>query len=150
MLSESLSVALIALAGVALGGLVAGFFQRVNTKTLIAAELNRLRLQLDGEAKKRFLGRKQDWLIELIPELISAADPELHAQFDYGRVVTLIQRIELLLDTSVPAEARLNSALANLGFAVQAAACGNREISRLLNSQAEVTEATRDLLRKQA
>ena len=146
-MSEPLDVALVALAGVALGGLLAGWFQRINTKTLVAAEMDKLRLQLDGEAKKRLVGRKQDWLLELVPELVSAADPELHAQFDYKRVVVLIQRIELLLDPKVPTEARLNMALANLGFAVQAAVSGQRDISRLLNTQAEVTEATRGLLR---
>jgi len=145
---ESLLVALVALVGVALGGLLTGLFQRSNTTTLVAAELNKLKFQLDGEAKKRLLGRKQDWLLELIPELISAADPELHAQFDYGRVVTLIQRIELLLDPTVPTEERLNKALHNLGLAVQSAVSGKREALQLLKSQSEITEATRDLLKQ--
>ncbi len=147
-MSESLQAAFIALAGVALGGVLTGWFQRANTKILVAAELHKLKVQLEGEAQKRLLARKQDWLMDAIPELVAAADPELHAQFDYGRVVALIHRVQLLLDPNRPADARLNGAVSNLGFAVQAAESGDRDVSRLLGAQAEVTEAARELLRQ--
>ena len=146
-MSESLQVAFIALTGVAIGGVLTGWFQHANTKILVAAELHKLKVQLEGEVQKRLLGRKQDWLMEAIPELVAAADTELHAQFDYARVVALIHRVQLLPDPNRPVDARLNGAVSDLGFAVQAAESGNRDVSQLLSAQAKVTEAARELLR---
>lgn len=145
-MSESLQAAFIALGGVALGGLLTGWFQRGNTKVLIAAELTKLRHQLDGEARTRLLGRKQDLLMEAIAELVAATDPELHAKFDYGRVVTLIHRIQLLLNPAKPVDAALNEATTNLGFATQAAVTGNRDVTELLRAQSYVIEAGRAVL----
>jgi len=63
-MSEPILVALIVHAGVALGGILTGRFQRSNTKTLVSAEFRKLEAQLKGDAKKRLLGRKQDWIME--------------------------------------------------------------------------------------
>ncbi|MDF2177178.1 hypothetical protein P2G88_02830 [Aliiglaciecola sp. CAU 1673] len=146
-MTEALQTALLTLAGVALGGLLTGWFQRSNTKTLIVAELNKLRVQLEGEARTRFLARKQDGLLEAVPKLLAAADPELHTTFNYSEVVTLIHRIELLIDPSNSDEERLNKAIGQLGFAVQAAETGDRNVHRILGAQAEVTKAARVVLR---
>lgn len=145
-MSESLQVAFIALIGVALGGILTGWFQRANTKSLISAELTKLQLQLDGEARTRLLGRKQDLLMEALAELIATTDPELHAKFDYSKVVTLIHRIQLLLNPKNQADAALNDATSKLGFATQAAASGNRNVSALLGAQSYVIEAGRTVL----
>lgn len=145
-MSDALQTALIALAGVALGGLLTGWFQRANTKTLVAAELEKLRVQLEGEARSRLLGRKQDVLMDAVADIVAAADPELHTQFDYKRVVTLIHRIQLLLDPKKSADARLNDALSKLGFSVQGAVSGQRDTSALLGAQAYVIESARTLL----
>lgn len=145
-MDQSIVVALFALGGVLTGGLLTGYFQRANTKIIIAAEKDSLRMRLEGEADKRLLARKQDWLMEIVPELIAAADPELHVKFDYKKVVTIIHRIQLLINQHNSAENRLNSAVSDLGFAVQEAVAEERDSARLLRAQAEVTEATREIL----
>lgn len=149
-MSETLQAALIALGGVAVGGLLTGWFQRANTKTLISAELNKLYVHLEGEARKHLLGRKQDELMGTVPDLVAAADPELHAKFDYARLVTLVHRVQLVLDPSKATDARLNQAASDLGFAIQAAVTGERDVARILRAQAEVIDATRELLRQSA
>ncbi|WP_047548615.1 hypothetical protein [Methylotenera sp. G11] len=145
-MSESLQVAFIALAGVALGGILTGWFQRANTKSLIAAELTKLQFQIKGEARTRLLGRKQDLLMDALADLIASTDPELHAEFDYSKVVTLIHRVQLLLNPTNQADSALNNATTKLGLAIQAAASGKRNVSVLLGAQSHVVETGRAVL----
>jgi hypothetical protein len=142
-----MSAALIALSGVVIGGLLTWWAQRSNTKLLIAAELNKVYAQLEGDARKRLLARKQDLLIDAISALAAATDPELHAKYDYQRVVTLIHQVQLVLDPRVHADARLNQATTDLGLTIQAAAAGGRDVRSILAAQSQVIEAARQLLR---
>lgn len=145
---ESLQTALIALTGVGLGGLLTGWFQRANTKALMDAEFRKLALQIRGEAHQRLVARKKEWLMESVPQLVATSDPELHAKFDYPAVVILIHRIQLILDPNIAEDAQLNHATSTLGFAVRAAASGQRDVSALLAAQDGVIGAARAYLHK--
>lgn len=52
-------------------------------------------------------------------ELVAVLDPELSLRIDYTRAVTLIQRVQLLLDLSIAAQKTLNGLLNQLGLAIR-------------------------------
>jgi hypothetical protein len=124
-----MSEALIALLGVVIGGLLTWWTQRSTVK-----------LQIQGAARARL----EDILLDTVSLLLAAADPELHSKFDYGRVVTLIHRVQLVLDPRVSVDDRLNRATNDLGHAIQAAMAGDRDVHGILRAQSEVTEAARE------
>ena len=101
----------------------------------------------DADARKRLLARKQDLLIDAVSALAAAADPESHAKYDYQRVVTLIHRVQLVLDPRVHADASLNQATTDLGLAIRAAAAGDGDDRTILAAQSQLIEAARQVLR---
>src|SRR5260221_14182537 len=132
----------IGLVGVVIGALLVGWQQRSNTRAVIQSEYGKIFAQLSGQSRARFRGKKEDWILEAVPDLIAATDPELHTTFDYVRVVTLIHKIQVVLDVNNPTEGALNHATTMLGFAVQAVKNGEDPTS-LLEPQGKVIEATR-------
>ena len=134
------------IAGVVIGALLGGWQQKANTKTLILSEFGKLSVQLHGENRVRIRARKEDWLLESVPNLIAAVDPELHAEFDYNRVVSLIHRIQVILDPKNPIEAAINNATTEIGLTIQAVKSRNAPRESLLNVQAALIEATREYL----
>lgn len=135
------------IAGVVVGALLAGWQQKANTKALIESEFKKLNVQLFGENLARVRARKEDWLLESVPLLVAAVDPELHAEFDYNKVVSLIHRIQVILDPRNPKEAAINHATTELGLTVQAVKCKQVPRESLLRVQAALIEATREYLR---
>ena len=80
------------------GGLVAALIvarhQAANTKLLIASELEKISKQNYLERQAAFRSRKEQWLLEAAPELLAGCDPQLHANFDYVEVTSLIHRLD--------------------------------------------------------
>jgi hypothetical protein len=134
---------LIAVTGVIVGAVLTGWYQRANTRAVIQSEYRKIAAQLTGQSRARFRGRKEDWLLEFVPELVAATDPELHADFDYVKIVTLIHRIQVVLDVNSPNEGALNHATTALGLAVQSVKSGGADPTTLLGPQSEVVEAAR-------
>jgi hypothetical protein len=135
------------ISGVIIGALLAGWQQKANTKALIESEFRKLNAQFSAENFARVRARKEEWLLEAVPPLVAAVDPELHADFDYNKVVSLIHRIQVVIDPQSPKEAKVNDATTQLGFAVQAVKCKQAPRESLLHAQAALIEATRDCLR---
>lgn len=140
---SDISSALIGLVGGLLAALLVAWHQTKNTKTLIAAEFEKI----ERQNRISFRARKEQWLLDTIPDLLAASDPELHATFDYHRVVSLIHKIQIILDPKEKTEGLINQAAADLGFAVQAAVTERRSVSRLLAAQDSLITAVRAYLR---
>ncbi|MBS7349372.1 MAG: hypothetical protein KIG95_04315 [Comamonas sp.] len=132
----------IGLAGGLLAALIVAHHQAKNTKSLILAELYKIE-QLN---KSAFNSRKEQWLIDYTPALIIASDPQLNADFDYPTVVSLIHKIQIILNPNNPLEIAINKAASDIGFAVQESITGRRSVSKLLKVQDKLIIAVRTYL----
>jgi len=146
-LDATIVASVASIAGVIIGALLVGWQQKANTKALIESEFRKLTVQLLGENLARVRARKEDWLLESVPLLVAAVDPELHAEFDYNKVVSLIHRIQVILDPRIPKEAAINHATTELGLTVQAVKCKQAPRESLLRVQAALIDAMRECLR---
>ena len=140
---SDISGALIGLVGGLLAALLVAWYQAKNTRLLITAEFEKL----ERQNRISFRARKEQWLLDTVPDLLAASDPELHATFDYLRVVSLIHKIQIILDPREENEGLINNAATELGFAVQAAITERRSVSRLLAAQDALVRAVRTYLR---
>ena len=129
-----------------IGGAIAIVSSVISTYQSGKNQRKNTELQLTTQSKNRLIARKQDILLESVSELITSADPELHAEYNYNDVVRNIQKIQLLLIPSEPYQGELNKAVEELGFAVQEAINNEKNNSRLLSAQDKVTVTTRALL----
>jgi hypothetical protein len=118
-MTETLLVAAISVFGVLLGSLITGWYQLKHTSTLADAELERYRLEKDTENKSRLLHRKQDLLLENLAELLIQTDPEIHKQFNYPKIISLIHKMQLILDLENKKEGALNDAINKMGLSIQ-------------------------------
>lgn len=133
---------LIGLAGGLLAALIVAWWQGKNTKALIAAELTKL----DKQNQAAFRSRKEQWLLDTAPNLLAASDPQLHDVFDYSAVVSLIHKIQIILNPKNPLEQAINMAASNLGLEVQEAIMGRKSMSKLLGAQDKLAVAVRAYL----
>lgn len=133
---------LVGLVGGLLAALLVAWHQARNTKALIAAELNKL----EKQNQSAFRSRKEQWLLDTAPDLLAASDPQLHAAFDYSAVVSLIHKIQIILNPNNPREQAINLAASDIGLAVQEAITERRSVSKLLGAQDKLTVAVRAYL----
>lgn len=133
---------LVGLVGGLLAALLVAWRQARNTKVMIAAELNKL----ERQNQSAFRSRKEQWLLDAAPDLLAASDPQLHAAFDYSVVVSLIHKIQIILNPNDPLEQAINLAASDIGLAVQEAITERRSMSKLLSAQDKLTMAVRAYL----
>lgn len=139
---NDIAASLIGFAGGLLAALIVAWQQAKNTSTLIAAELNKL----DHQNRSAVRSRKEQWLLDSAPALLAASDPQLHATLDYSAVVTLIHKIQIILNPNNPLEQAINQASSDIGFAVQEAITERRSVSKLLGAQDKLVVAVRAYL----
>ena len=137
---------LIGLVGGLLAALIVARHQATNTKLLIASELEKISKQNNLERQTAFRSRKEQWLLDVAPELLAACDPQLHADFDYGEVTSFIHRVQIILDPNNPLEAAVNESAGRIGMAVQDAITERRSTTKLLSAQDKFTMAVRAYL----
>ena len=145
-LVDVIAGALIGLLGGLIAALIVARQQRDSTRALIAAEFDKLTHQQALQSKSHVRSRKEDWLLQSVPALLAASDPELHAEFNYTEVVTLIHKLQVILVPTNALEGAVNQAANDIGVVVQAAKSGQRNISSLLSAQDALVRATRALL----
>jgi len=143
---EVIAGAVIALLGGIITALIARAQQRESTRALVASELSKLTHQQSLQSKWHVRSRKEERLLQFIPSLLAASDPELHADFNYPEVVMLIHKIQVTLIPRDPLERAVNDAVGKLGLAVQAAKCGQGSSNELLSAQDTLVRVTRALL----
>ena len=140
---NDIATAVIGLAGGLLAALLVSWHQAKNTRVLIAAEFEKI--ERHNRISSR--SRKEQWLLDTVPDLLAATDPELHANFDYSKIVSLIHKIQIILDPKDETESAINLATCDLGFAVQAAITERRSVTKLLSAQDSMIRAVRAYLR---
>jgi hypothetical protein len=149
--SSTLLTPIISVIGTVLVAIIALRGQRAVSRAAIEAENTRLRERLQGEEAARVRERRRDQLIDALAELLATADPQVSAKLDYGRAVTLIHRIQLLLDLHYRSNTDLSAALNRLGYQIQAyiavqdrpAEERTAQVGFLLTAQSDVTVAAR-------
>lgn len=157
-MSDSLITALASVFGTVLVAVIALVGQRAAARATSSAETQRLRLRIVGEEASRLREKRREQMVEAISEILAASDPQIFIKLDYGRVVTLIHRIQLLLDIREVHDARLNTALNGLGSALQEYAPAHHlpvddkspRMRAVFAAQSEVTESARAILHRTA
>lgn len=153
-MSDIVAAAIISVSGAVLVATVSVITQLFITKSVIRAERDKLLTQLRGEEGSRSREKRQDRIIDAVSEILAKSDPQIAPGVDYGRTVSLIHRLQLLLNLSRPNEAALNAALNDLGLQlqeyvfVQNKPIDNKlsETTSLLHAQAAVSDLTRLIL----
>jgi hypothetical protein len=165
--SDVLTVAIVGgvftIVGTLAGAHIAGWIQKRNTQTLIESEFRKLTAQISGESRARFRARKEDWLLEVISDLLYYSDPERRgeldtmltegteqAKADYQKVLSSIQKAQLILDPRDPIENAVNIAATELGKGFRRSLQGPIPTRDLLRLQDHLIEATRDFFRGKA
>lgn len=154
-MSDALLTTIISVAATSLIAIVALLSQQANSRAAIRAERERLLERIEREEISRMREKRREQLVDALSELLTTADPQISATIDYGRAVSLIHRLQLLLDRRVPPEENLNRALNRLGKSlhdyvpVHARSIDEKvtETRQLLLAQSEVTECARAVLR---
>jgi len=139
---------LFGLLGAVLGAALAGMHQRKNTQKTIEAEFKRIHEQIAAESKARFHARKEDHLMDCVAALVTETDPELKAKLDYEKIVSLIHKIQIVLDPRSESQGKINHWSSSLGFLARDVILGNQAPETLLKPQGELIEATRSFLRR--
>jgi len=105
---DALVSGLFGLLGAVIGAALAGMHLRSSTKTLIEAGFTKIHTQISAESKSRFPGKKEDQLVESVAELVTETDPELHSNFDYKKIVSLIHKVQIVLDPRSESQGQIN------------------------------------------
>ena len=153
-MSETVAAAIISVSGAVLVAIVSIITQLFITKAVIRAERDKLLTQLHGEESSRAREKRRDRIIDAISELLAKSDPQISPGVDYGRVVSLIHRVQLLLNLDRPNEAALNTALNQIGIQLQEYVFVQHkpiddklaETKSLLNAQSAVSDITRTII----
>lgn len=142
----SLAGVLGALLGSVLVAIITTKHQKNMTTKLIESELHKINTQILGESRARLLAKKEDWLTDAITELLTETDPELQAEFNYKKIVSLIHRIQLILDTRSTSQNLINRYTSEIGFAIRTIVERRSPPTPLLSLQGELMNATRAFL----
>lgn len=118
-MTDTVAAAWIAVGGTVLVAVVSIVAQALTTRFVMKSERERIAQQVEAEHQAQSLRKRSDILLESIAELLAETDPQVKARFDYGRVVSLIHRAQLVLRQNDQEEAALNDALNQLGLALQ-------------------------------
>ncbi len=133
--------ALIALAGVLVGGLVQWFVSRSQFKS----EKERLLIQLQSEWTQQNHLAWQAQFQSAVAELIGIADPETNAKVRKELVVPLIHKVQLSLNIDLPSHNKCNAALNAYALALNGWS-GHEGLGPLLGTQSAFFEAARQCL----
>jgi len=93
--------------------------QFLTTRAVMNSERQKIAHQVNAEHQSQASRKRADILLEAISELLTETDPQVKGTFDYGRVVSLIHRAQLVLSHDDQEEAALNDAINRLGLALQ-------------------------------
>lgn len=158
-MTDSVIAALITVGGTASVAVVSILTQSVTTKAVIRAERRKALDLVRAESESRAHEKRAELVREDVAELLGMVDPQINATVDYTLVVRRVLRLQLLLDRSLPAEARLNGALNHVGLAAQRYVLQGRQGSDsdrlheqklLLEAQGALLDAAQPLLRVQS
>ena len=123
-MDPTITASVSSIVGVIIGALLTGWQQKANTRALIESEFRKLNAQFSAENFARVRARKEELLLEAVPPLVAAVDPELHADFDYNKIVSLIHRVQVVIDQQNHRDAKVNHATIPPGVRIVVASSG--------------------------
>lgn len=118
-MTDTVAAAWIAVGGTVLVAVVSVLAQLFTTRFVMKSERQKIAQQIEAEHRAQTLRRRTDILLESMADLLAETDPQVKAEFDYGRVVSLIHRAQLVLNQNDQEEAALNAAVNQLGLELQ-------------------------------
>lgn len=118
-MTDTVVAAWIAVGGTVLVAVVSVLAQLFTTRFVMKSERQKIAQQIEAEHRAQALRRRTDILLESMAGLLAETDPQVKAKFDYGRVVSLIHRAQLVLNQNDQEEAALNAAVNQLGLELQ-------------------------------
>lgn len=155
-MTDTVAAAWIAVGGTVLVAVVSVLAQLFTTRFVMKSEREKIAQQVEAEHRAQALRKRADILLESMAELLAETDPQVKARFDSGRVVSLIHKVQLVLNQSDQEEAALNQAVNQLGLELQkyiphhAKPAQERlsEIKQLLDAHAKVATLAGRVVRR--
>lgn len=133
-----LQAALIAFVGGLSGGLLSGYYQRINLKTSIEAELNKLLIQHRSAIKIDTINEKKRHLVSGVSTILAITDIEVNRSIKFSQIVKSINEVELYLNPDNPLEANVANALREIVEAAREVINSGRHQEELLRYQANL------------
>lgn len=118
-MTDTVAAAWIAVGGTVLVAVASVLAQLFITRFVMKSERQKIAQQIEAEHRAQALRKRTDILLESMAELLAETDPQIKAKFEYGRVVSLIHRVQLVLNQNDKEEADLNVAVNQLGLELQ-------------------------------
>ena len=85
--------------------------------------------------------------MECVAALVTESDPEIQSALDYKKIVSLIHKIQIVLDPRSESQGKINHWSTIVGFTARDIILGNLEPEAILEPQSKLIEATRSFLR---
>lgn len=118
-MTDTVVAAWITVGGTVLVAIVSVVTQLLVTRFVIKSERQKVIQQIEAEHRAQMLEKRKDVLLESMADLLSETDPQVKAKFDFSRVVSLIHKVQLVLNHQDQEEVALNNAVNQLGFELQ-------------------------------
>jgi hypothetical protein len=110
-MTDTVTAALITVGGMLGVAALSAVTQIKVTKRIINSEYRKIAAQIREESLTRVREKRIEKLHELISALLTMLDPDANKSIDLGKMTTLINKAQLLLDLGVEAEKNLNGAI---------------------------------------
>lgn len=147
-MESTLQVALIAFAGVLVGGLASGIYQRQNLKVTIAAEFDKLLFQHRSAILQETLAEKKRQVIKGVSEIIAVTDIEVNRNIDFSTVVRSINEVQLYLNPENELEKNINGCLNDIADATKHVVLKGEHQENLLGYQGRLIDSVQKFINK--
>lgn len=140
-MESTLQVALIAFAGVLLGGLISGIYQRQNLRESIKAEFDKLIFQHRSAIRQEVLSEKKRQVVKGVSKILSVTDLEVNRNINFSTIVKMINEVQLYLNPNDELERCVNDCLNNITEATRRVVTNREHQENLLRYQGSLIEA---------
>ena len=113
----SIQTALIGFIGGLASGLLTGYYQKLNLKTSIKAEFEKLLIQHRNAIQLELINEKTRNLVKGVSIIMSITDLEVNRNMNFAQIVKAINEVELYLNPVNPLESNIMKALHDIAEA---------------------------------
>ena len=145
-MESTLQVALIAFAGVLVGGLISGIYQRQNLKVIIAAEFDKLLFQHRSVILQETLTEKKQQVIKGVSKIIATTDLEVNRDIDFSAIVRSINEVQLYLNPENQLERNINGCLNDIAHATKRVVLEGEHQENLLEYQGRLIDSVQKFI----
>ena len=147
-MESTLQVAFIAFAGVLVGGIMSGIYQRQNLKATIAAEFEKLLFKHRSAIFKETLAEKKNQVIKGVSQILAITDIEVNRDIDFPAIVRAINEVQLYLNPENELEKNVNDRLNKIVFATKDVVQNRLHQENLLGYQGQLIEVVQEFINK--